>query len=226
MSEPLVNQIRPRKFNRGEKNEDLIAFSQPDGKQCLEKRIPQPRRGNDRPKKSYMFRIECEPCPRAMHGNALSRDAQVATVERRHEEKRAEHWKKLSRKRQADKHSRLIDQRLNEPRRRWENSIQGNLSDFSIFGTATLDDVEELQETFDLLQNKNADIVHSLSDQLTYVKKLDNMNRINRNTPIYLILLGIRLFSHTTDSNKLLETLCGWMLLFTIRVKYTWRLGN
>ena len=50
------------------------------------------------------------------------------------------------------------------------------------FGTATLDDVEQLQETFDLLQNKNADIVHSLSDQLTYVKKLDTMTRINTNT--------------------------------------------
>ena len=39
-----------------------------------------------------------------------------------------------------------------------------------------------MQETFDLLQNKNADIVHSLSDQLTYVKKLDTMTRINTNT--------------------------------------------
>jgi hypothetical protein len=51
-----------------------------------------------------------------------------------------------------------------------------------LFGSATLADVEQLQETFDLLQSKNADIAHSLSDQLTYVKKLDTMTRINTNT--------------------------------------------
>jgi hypothetical protein len=32
-------------------------------------------------------------------------------------------------------------------------------------------DVEQLQETFDLWQSKNANIAHSLSDQLAYVKK-------------------------------------------------------
>ena len=91
----MVNQINsdPQVEPRREKNEDLIAFSYPDGKQCREKRIPQPGRGNDGPKKSYVFRIECEPCSKAMHGNALSCDAQVATVERRNEEKRAEHRK-------------------------------------------------------------------------------------------------------------------------------------
>jgi len=117
VSEPLVNKVNsdpPNEPRKREKNEARNAFSHPGGKQRRVKRTPQPRKGNDGPKKSFMFRIEREPCPRATHGNALSRDAQVATVERRHEEKRAKHRKRRSRKRKADKHSHLIDLRRNE----------------------------------------------------------------------------------------------------------------
>ena len=44
---------------------------------------------------------------------------------------------------------------------------------------ATVAEVEQLEEAFDLLQTKNDDKVHSLSDQLTYVKKLDTLTKIN-----------------------------------------------
>ena len=63
---------------------------------------------------------------------------------------------KRSRKRQADKHSRLIDQRLNERKAKMRKFNSREFFRF-FYGTATLDKVEELQETFDLLQNKNAD---------------------------------------------------------------------
>jgi len=43
-------------------------------------------------------------------------------------------------------------------------------------------DVEQLQETLDSLQSRNDDIVHSLSDQLTYVKKLDTVTKIKVDT--------------------------------------------
>lgn len=51
-----------------------------------------------------------------------------------------------------------------------------------LFGTATVADVEQLQETLDSLQSRNDDIVHSLSDQLTYVKKLDTVTKIKVDT--------------------------------------------
>ena len=108
VSEPVVNQINsdpqiePRKR---EKNEALNAFSLPNGKQRREKRIPQPKKVNDGSKKHFVFRIECEPCPRATHGNALSRDAQVATVERRHEEKRQSIGKRVP---GSDRHINIL----------------------------------------------------------------------------------------------------------------------
>jgi hypothetical protein len=40
----------------------------------------------------------------------------------------------------------------------------------TIFGTATVSDVQELHSVLDDLQNRNSDIIHSLSNQLTYVK--------------------------------------------------------
>jgi len=36
-----------------------------------------------------------------------------------------------------------------------------------------------LHNTLDSLQTSSSDIVHSLRDQVTYVKKLDNMTRVN-----------------------------------------------
>jgi hypothetical protein len=48
-----------------------------------------------------------------------------------------------------------------------------------IFGTETISDIHELHNIFDNLQPKNADIVHSLDNQLTCVKKLDTVAAVN-----------------------------------------------
>jgi hypothetical protein len=48
-----------------------------------------------------------------------------------------------------------------------------------MFGTATLADLNKLHNTLDELKDKNSDIVHSLSNQVTYMKKLDTVTGIN-----------------------------------------------
>jgi hypothetical protein len=49
----------------------------------------------------------------------------------------------------------------------------------TLFGTATLGDVHQLHETIDRLRTQNADIVHSLTSQVTYVRQLDHSTRVN-----------------------------------------------
>jgi hypothetical protein len=49
----------------------------------------------------------------------------------------------------------------------------------TLFGTATLADLSQLHGTIDELKSKEADIVHSLATQLTYVKGLGHNTRIN-----------------------------------------------
>ena len=49
----------------------------------------------------------------------------------------------------------------------------------TLFGTATLADLNKLHNTLHELEDKNSDIVHSLSNQVTYVKKLDTVTKIN-----------------------------------------------
>ena len=49
----------------------------------------------------------------------------------------------------------------------------------NFFGTATVSDVHELHGVLDNLQNRNSDIVHSLANQLTYVKKVADTMSLN-----------------------------------------------
>jgi len=49
----------------------------------------------------------------------------------------------------------------------------------TLFGTATLSDLNPLHGTIDELKSKEADIVHSLASQLTYVKGLGQNTRVN-----------------------------------------------
>jgi len=49
----------------------------------------------------------------------------------------------------------------------------------TLFGTATIFVIQELHSLFGDLKTKNADIVHSLENQLPYVKRLDNITAIN-----------------------------------------------
>ena len=41
----------------------------------------------------------------------------------------------------------------------------------TLFGTATLAYLNKLRNTLDEMEDKNSDLVHSLSNQVTYVKK-------------------------------------------------------
>jgi hypothetical protein len=50
-----------------------------------------------------------------------------------------------------------------------------------LFETATISDVNSLHNVLDELQQRNSDIVHSLSHQVTYIKKLDATAEINAN---------------------------------------------
>jgi len=49
----------------------------------------------------------------------------------------------------------------------------------SVSGTATIHDINSLHETLNELQSTTSDIVLSLSNQITYVKKLDTVTRVN-----------------------------------------------
>jgi hypothetical protein len=50
---------------------------------------------------------------------------------------------------------------------------------WTLFGTATLADLNNLHNTLDELKDKNSDLVHSLSNQVTYVRKLVTVTGIN-----------------------------------------------
>jgi hypothetical protein len=50
-----------------------------------------------------------------------------------------------------------------------------------LFGTATQADVRSLHSALNELQSKNSDIVHSLSHQVTYIRQLDTITRMNPN---------------------------------------------
>jgi hypothetical protein len=64
-----------------------------------------------------------------------------------------------------------------DPRRGLLN-LSGNILK-TVFGTATVLDVHELHSVLDDLQNRNSDIIHSLSNQLTYVKKVADKTSLN-----------------------------------------------
>jgi hypothetical protein len=49
----------------------------------------------------------------------------------------------------------------------------------TLFGTATLSDLHELHGILDELKNKNSDIVHSLSNQVTFFKRLGTITGVN-----------------------------------------------
>jgi hypothetical protein len=49
----------------------------------------------------------------------------------------------------------------------------------TLFGAATLADLSQLHGTIDCLKSKETDTVHSLANQLTYVKGLGQKTRIN-----------------------------------------------
>jgi hypothetical protein len=51
----------------------------------------------------------------------------------------------------------------------------------TLFDTATVTDIRSLHNTLDELQSGNSDIVHSLTNQVMYIKKLDTATKVNAN---------------------------------------------
>jgi len=49
----------------------------------------------------------------------------------------------------------------------------------ALFGTAVDSDITSLHNNFDELQSRQQDIVHSVVNQLTYIKKLDTITSVN-----------------------------------------------
>ena len=49
----------------------------------------------------------------------------------------------------------------------------------TLFGTATLTDLHSLHKTLDELKSRESDIAHSLSRQISYIKNLDSIVKIN-----------------------------------------------
>jgi hypothetical protein len=63
-------------------------------------------------------------------------------------------------------------------KRRGLINFGGNVLKF-LFGTAVVTDVQQLHESLDELQSRNSDVVHSLNDQLTYIKELGTQSKLN-----------------------------------------------
>jgi succinate dehydrogenase hydrophobic anchor subunit len=49
----------------------------------------------------------------------------------------------------------------------------------AVFGAATIHDTNALHEALNELQLSQQDIVHSMSQQVTYIKKLDTVTSVN-----------------------------------------------
>jgi hypothetical protein len=49
----------------------------------------------------------------------------------------------------------------------------------ALFGTGTISDLNQLHGVLDELKNRTSDLVHRLTNQITYVKELDTINAIN-----------------------------------------------
>jgi len=86
-------------------------------------------------------------------------------------------------RKQIDSLLKTLDSRLNDfqqvlPRLDPRHSLLdvGGLVLKQIFGTATVSDVHMIHEVLDELQQRNSDIAHSVSNQLSYVKDLGNVN--------------------------------------------------
>ena len=75
-------------------------------------------------------------------------------------------------------------------RRRALMNLGGNVLKF-LFASATVHDVHKLHEVFDKFDSRNSDSAHSLTDQLTYIKKnfIQLQQRILTKFRIFLILL-------------------------------------
>jgi len=64
----------------------------------------------------------------------------------------------------------------------------------TLFGTATVADLHRLHEALGELQDKNSEVVHSLSKQVTYIRNLNSVTSLNTEA-----LVNLTTRSHTTS---------------------------
>jgi hypothetical protein len=58
-----------------------------------------------------------------------------------------------------------------------------------LFDTATVADLHQLHDALDELQDKNSEVVHSLSKQITYIRNLNSVSNLNTEILINLSIL-------------------------------------
>jgi hypothetical protein len=113
-----------------------------------------------------------------------------------------------------------LDSRLNEfhqvlPRldaRRGLINIGGKILK-TLFGTVTDSDVHLLHDVVNNLQQRNADIVHSLANQLTYVKDLSTTSKINTEA---IANLSTILRDQVIQSHDELQNMAKEILVFNV----------
>jgi len=84
-------------------------------------------------------------------------------------------------------------------KRRAVLSAVGSMSKWA-FGTATLWDVEELHRSVDRMHKTEGDIIHSVNQQMTYLKTLDSAVKFNTEA---VETLSEKVKAIMLDSNKL-----------------------
>jgi hypothetical protein len=85
----------------------------------------------------------------------------------------------------------------------------------ALFGIATGSDVSQLHDTIDNLQTQNSDIVHSLTNQLTLVKRLSLTTELNTNL---ISNLSFLVKDHITRSHDKIQQIVEDLMWFNITI--------
>jgi hypothetical protein len=91
-----------------------------------------------------------------------------------------------------------------------------------LIGTATVAEIDTLHDTLDELQTSTADVAHSLTNQVTYIRKLDTATNVNTQAVANLsVILKDIVAQSYKNSRKLLEIFYGSIIHFTVRANCT-----
>jgi hypothetical protein len=85
----------------------------------------------------------------------------------------------------------------------------------ALFGIAIISDVSQLHDTLDNLQTQNSDIVHSMTNQLTLVKRLGLTTELN--TDVISNLFSV-VKDHTIRSHDKIQQIARDLMWFNITI--------
>jgi len=87
-------------------------------------------------------------------------------------------------------------------------------------------DIHQLHQTLDQLKFRSADIVHYLSDQVTYIKRLDHVAHISSDAIVNMsaVVKDFMIQSHDKFYEVTRDMM--WINFTTHRAQYIWQLGN